>query len=104
MILGNKIHYKYSLNIASISLKESKEFELLGMSFDKARTFKKHIENLFDALSCIGKYLSLEKAETLRYTFIDSQFIYLQIVWMFCKESLYQKKHKIHCKNLKLIY
>ena len=47
MILGNKIHYKCSLNIASISLKESKEFELLGMSFDKARTFKEHIENLY---------------------------------------------------------
>ena len=47
MILGNKIHNKYSLNIASISLKESEEVELLGMSFDKARSFKKRIENLY---------------------------------------------------------
>ena len=46
MILGKKNSLKYSLNIVSITIKESDYVELLGITIDKALNFKKHIENL----------------------------------------------------------
>ena len=41
MILGKKKHLKYSLKIRSITIKESDEVELLGITIDKALNFKK---------------------------------------------------------------
>ena len=41
MILGKKKHLKYSLKIGSITIKESDEVELLGITVDKALNFKK---------------------------------------------------------------
>ena len=45
MILGKKNRLKYSLKIGSITVKESDEVELLGITIDKAFNFKKHIEH-----------------------------------------------------------
>ena len=42
MILGKKKDLKYSLIIESITVKESDEVELLGITIDKALNFKKH--------------------------------------------------------------
>ena len=36
--------------------------------------------------------------------FIDSQFNYAPLIWMFCRKGLYLKIQKIHYKTLKLIY
>ena len=46
MILGKKNRLKYGLKIGSITVKESHEVELLGITIDKALNFTKHIENL----------------------------------------------------------
>ena len=46
MILGKKNSLKYSLNIVSITIKESDYVGLLGITIEKALNFKKHIENL----------------------------------------------------------
>ena len=46
MILGKKNRLKYSLKIGSITIKESNEVELLGITINKALNFKKNIENL----------------------------------------------------------
>ena len=46
MILKKRNRLKYSLKIGSITIKESDEVELLGITFDKALNFKNHIENL----------------------------------------------------------
>ena len=36
--------------------------------------------------------------------FIDSQFNYAPLLWMFCRKTLYSKIEKIHHKTLKVIY
>ena len=46
-ILGNKMRYKHSLNIGSITIKESGEVEFLAITFNKALIFKKYVKNLF---------------------------------------------------------
>ena len=36
--------------------------------------------------------------------FIDSQFNYAPLLWMFCRKTLYSKIEKIHHRTLKVIY
>ena len=36
--------------------------------------------------------------------FLDSQFNYAPLLWMFCRKTLYSKIEKIHHKTLKVIY
>ena len=102
---------KYSLKIGSITIKESDEVELLGITIDKALNFKKHTKNLcrtaqykLHALRQIRKYLTLDKAKLLGNTFIDSQFNYAPLIWMFCHKSTYLKMQKIYHKSLIVIY
>ena len=45
LILGKKSHLKYRLKIESITVKESDEVELPGITIDKALNIKKYIEN-----------------------------------------------------------
>ena len=46
MILGKKNSLKYDLKIGSITIKESDEVQLLGITIDTALNTKKHIEDL----------------------------------------------------------
>ena len=93
---------KYNLKIGSITIKESDEVELLGITTDKALNLK-NIENLcrtaqykFHALRRIRKYLTLDKAKLLGNAFIDSQFNYTPLIWMFCHKATYLKMQKNH--------
>ena len=52
----------------------------------------------------IRKSLTIEKAKMLGNAFIDSQFNYAPLLWMFCRKTLYSKIEKIHHKTLKVIY
>ena len=36
--------------------------------------------------------------------FIDSQFNYTPLIWMFCRKGLYLEMKKIHLKTLKVIH
>ena len=111
MKLGKKNCLKYSLKIGSITIKESDEVELLGITSDKVLNFKKHIKNLYrtaqyrlHALRGIRKYLTLDEAKLLGNIFIDSQLNYAPLIWMFCHKTTYLKMQKNHHKTLKVIY
>ena len=85
--------------------------ELLGLATDKELNFNKLIDKLcrnaqykLHALRRIRKYLSLEKAKMLGNAFIDSQFNYAPLIWMFCRKGLHLKTQKIHHKTLTVIY
>ena len=87
------------------------EVELLGITIYKALNLKKHIKTLcrsaqykLHALRRIRKYLTLDKAKLLGNAFIDSQFNYAPLIWMFCHKATYLKMQKIHHKYLKVIY
>ena len=56
------------------------------------------------ALRRIRKYLTLEKAKLLYSTFINSQFTYTSVIWMFCRKKDYLKIGKIQYKALKIIH
>ena len=111
MILGDRSHHKHELKINSIKVEASDDVLLLGITIDKKLTFKQHVENLcrkaqykLHALRRIRKFLTIEKAKMLGNAFIDSQFNYAPLLWMFCRKTLYSKIEKIHHRTLKVIY
>ena len=110
MILGKKNRNLVKLIINSTETEETKKVILLGITADNLLT-SKHINNLcrtanykLHALRRIRKYLSLEKAKLLCNAFINSQFNYAPLVWMFCRKKQYLKIQKIHHKALKVVY
>ena len=111
MILGDKFHQKHLLKINSIKAEASDDALLLEVTTDKKLTFKKHNENLcqkaqykLHALRRIRKFLTIEKAKILGNVFIDNQFNYAPLLWMFCRKTLYSNIKKIYHKTLKVIY
>ena len=110
MILGDKSHPKRVLKIYSIKVEASDDVLLLGITTDKKLTFRQHVENLcrkaqykLHALRRIRKFLTIEKAKMLGNAFIDSQFNYAPLPWMFCRKTLYSKITKIYHKTLNVI-
>ena len=111
MILGDTSHHKHILKINSIKVEASDDILLLGIAIDKKLTFKQHTENLcrkaqykLHVLRRIRKFLTIEKSKILGNAFIDSQFNYAPLLWMFCRKTLYSKIEKIHHKTSKVIY
>ena len=111
MILSKKSCQPQKLSINTFTTDEYDKVELLGLTIDKELNFSKHIDKLYcnaqyklHALRRIRKYLSLEKAKMLGNAFIDSQFNYAPLIWMFCAKGLYLKIRKIHHKTPKVTY
>ena len=84
---------------------------LLGLAIDNCLTFKDHIDSLcrnasykFHALRRIRKYLTSDQAKVLHNAFINSQFSYASIIWMFCRKTDHLKMEKIHYKALKIVF
>ena len=111
MILGKSTRQIVILNINNIKITESQNVELLGLTIDNRLTFKDHINMLYrrvsyklHALRRIRKYLTLEKSKLLYNAFINNQFNYASIIWMFCRKQDYLEVEKIHYKALKIVY
>ena len=111
MILGKGTRQTIILNINNIKIRESQNVELLGLTIDNRLTFKDHINMLcrranykLHALRRIRKYLTLEKSKLLYNAFINNQFNYASIIWMFCRKQDYLEVEKIHYKALKIVY
>ena len=111
MILGKCITNQLSLFINAIKIERTSEVVLLGTTIDDQLTFKTHIEYIcrmakykLRTLQRIRNYLSTEKARLLATAFINSQFYYAPLIWMFAGKSLISKVQKIHFRTLQVLY
>ena len=111
MILGKTPRQPIILNINQMKVDKSQKVVLLGLTIDNRLTFKDHVDMLcstanykLHALRRIRKYLTLEKTKLLYNAFINSQFNYASVIWMFCRKKDYLKIEKIQYKALKIIY
>ena len=111
MTLGKSTRQSIILNINNVKIRESSSVILLGLTIDNRFTFKDHINILLrrasfklHALRRIRKYLTAVKARLLYNAFINSQFNYASIIWMFCHKQDYLKIEKIQYKALKIVY
>ena len=94
-----------------VKVEASDDVLLLGITIDKKLTFKQDIENLFrkaqyklHVLRRIRRFLTIKNGKILGNVFIDSQFNYAPLLWIFCRKTLYSKIEKIHHKTLKVIH
>ena len=115
MVLGNKYERFFNIHINNFKIKNSNEITLLGIKIDKNLTFKKHISELcrrasykLDTLCRIRKQsfilYYIEKAKLLANAFINSQFNYAPLIWMFPNKSSIYKILKIHKRTLQIVY
>ena len=91
---------------------ESRQERLLGVTVDKELKFAQHVENLckkagakVTALGRLVNIVSWEKKRIIMRVFIESQFCYCPLVWMFChSRKLNNRINRIHERGLRMVY
>ena len=92
-------------------LEDEKSVKLLGTKIDNKLTFGEHIESQLKkgnqklhALMRVSKFLDEDKLKLVMKTFIESQFNYCPMLWMFHSRSLNNRINKLHERALKVAY
>ena len=88
-----------------------KSVKLLGVVIDNNLTFNEHVSRLcktanqkLHALAGISKFVSTEKLRTLVKAFIESQFNYCPLIWMFHSGQLNNKINKLREGALRIVH
>ena len=109
MVPNANITYVSHLNNEFIESEES--VELLGVQIDHKLNFHDHVTSLLKkgnqklhALSRISKFLYEDKLKLIMKTFIESQFNYCSLIWMFHSRTLNHKINKLHERALRIVY
>ena len=110
LIAGKRSEHIYA-KIGNDNIWESKEERLLGVTIDKRLKFDTHITGLckmaHNKLSALIRYsgiLSFEKRRTLMKSFVESQFSYSPLTWMFHDRNLEHKINRVHERALRCVY
>ena len=84
---------------------------LLGIAIDKDLKFDDHVNSLckkpcqkLNALARLAPYMSVEKKRIIMKAFIESQFGYFPLVWMFHSRGINSKMDRIHERSLRITY
>ena len=56
------------------------------------------------ALARLARFLPYHKRRIILKTFIESQFSYCPLVWMFCSKTINKKINHIHERALRLVH
>ena len=68
------------------------------------KTLCKKVNQKVSALARIVRILPFQKRRLILKTFIESQFSYCPLVWMFCSRKMNDKINHIHERALRLVY
>ena len=89
----------------------SKSVKLLGITIDRKLNFNDHVSKLckkvstkLHALARISNIMSQDKLRLHMKSFIESQFSYCPLVWMFHSRALNNRINKLHERGLRLVY
>ena len=90
---------------------ESNDVKLLGVAVDRDLKFDKHVLKLcskanqnLSALSRMANLLSFNKRRTLFEAFVESQFKYCPVVWMFHSRRTNSKINRLHERALGIVF
>ena len=110
LISGNTPEHLW-VTVGEHKIWESQEEKLLGLTIDKNLNFNTHLSNVCQRasvkvtiLSRMVKLLPFEKKRLLFKSFIESQFSYCPLLWMFCSRGMNRKINYIHERALRLVY
>ena len=110
IMMGNTTEY-HSIKIDNHRIWESKSAKLLGIELDNSLRFDGHVQNIcskvnrkITVLRRIAMYLSFEKKRILFKSFIESQFSYCPLIWMFYDRKTNNKINRLHERALRIVY
>ena len=99
------------IHFANASVASSPCEKLLGITLDSQLKLEQHINKIcniankkLNALHRIGSHMSLDKRKMLLRAFIESQFSYCLLIWMFHSRTLNNKINRLHEKTLRIVY
>ena len=110
LIAGYK-HEHIWAKVGSAKIRESYREKLLGIYVDRDFKFNYHISTLcakaerkLSALIRLCRYYTLEQRRNLMKSFIESQFSFSPMTWMFHDREVNNKLNKIHERALRIVY
>ena len=99
------------INVEDEVIECSRSVKLLGVTIDNNLKFGEHISKLckkasqkLHALARISKYMCQDKLRLIMKAFIESQFGYCPLIWMFHSRILNNRINKLHERALRLVY
>ena len=118
LIVAENEHRPAYISNACIYLEEEKELlqnektvKLLGILIDDKMTFEEHVKTLLKkgnqklhALMRVSKYMSEGKLKLLMKTFIESQFNYCPLIWMFHSRAINKRINSLQERALRVVY
>ena len=100
-----------SINIANEIIKGSNSVKLLGVQIDNKLNFNEHVTKIckkvsmkLHALARISNLMSPNKLRVILKAFIESQFSYCPLIWMFHSRQLNNRINRLHERALRLVY
>ena len=109
LITGHRLDHLW-LNVGEIQVWEKNQVKLLGATFDNELKFDDHITKIcrkanskLSALSRLARYLSMKQEKLLYMSFVETQFNYCPINWMFCSRSCNNKINKHQERALRIL-
>ena len=100
-----------SVRIGNDIITCSNSVKLLGITIDNKLNFKEHLTNIckktsnkLHALARVSNYMSTHQLRIVMKAFIESQFQYCPLVWMFNSRTINNRMNKLHEGALRLVY
>ena len=110
LIAGNK-HEHLWLNFGESQIWETQSEKILGVTIDNKLKFEEHIKSILasagkklSAIARMSHILSFSKLRLLMKSFVDSQFSYCPLIWMFCSRSMNNRINKLQERTLRILY
>ena len=110
LVAGHKYEHFWAM-VGNSRIWESRNVKLLGIHIDNELKLDKHIDQICDkagnkisALARVRHHFSFENRRMLLKTFIESQFSYCPLVWMFHGRVINQRINRLHERALRLVY
>ena len=102
---------EYRAKVGEETIWESNQEKLLGLVIEKKLHFDGHLSLLrkkvgikVTALARMVKIIPFEKKKLLMRVFIESQFSYCPLLWMFCSRKINRMMNYINERALRLVY
>ena len=110
LLLSDNNKDKY-IQIQQYIIQNSESEKLLGIKIDNNLSFNEHVTELctkasqkLHALERVSCFMTCHHKRTIMRAFINSQFGYCPLVWIFCSRNLNNRINRIHERALRTVY
>jgi len=110
-LILNESCSNHFIKIENFIIHNNEYKRLLGITIDGKLSFDEHVAGLcskasqkLHALSRISIFMNTTQRQTIMKAFIQSQFGYCPLVWMFHSRKLNNRINKIHERSLRIVF